>query len=97
MRRCGRVQRSLRATPYPLTCLPVGADAYEGSDAVDAGGAIGAGRCGAVVDVLGAVQAAPAVHAHAAVAPLHVAARATILAGVGLQPTLIHVLGAELA
>lgn len=62
-----------------------------------AGGAVEAGGAGAVVDVLAAVLARPAVDAHAAVAAVGVVARAPVLAGVGHQLALVHVLGAVLA
>lgn len=79
------------------TCLALRAHAGEGGHAVDAGGPRRAGGEGAVVDVLAAVVAAPAVDAHAAVAPVAVGARAPVLTGVGLQQALVHVLRAELA
>lgn len=88
----GRV--ALRAA---RTCLALRAHAGEGGHAVDAGGPRRAGGEGAVVDVLAAVVAAPAVDAHAAVAPVAVGARAPVLTGVGLQQALVHVLRAELA
>lgn len=76
--------------------LPEGAGADEGGDSVDAGGAGGTGRGGAVVDVLGAVRAAPAVDADAVIAALHITTGAAILTCVGLQATLVHILCAEL-
>jgi len=78
------------------TCLSVGTEADERRDAVDARGARGARGRGAVVDVFGAVGSTPAVHAHAHVAAKQVAAGASVLAGVGLQTTLVHIFSAVL-
>lgn len=74
----------------------MGAVADEGGHSVLAGGARAAGSSGTVVDVLRAVQAAPAVDAYTVVAARDVVARATVLAGVGLQMALIHVVRAVL-
>lgn len=73
------------------TGLPVRAEADEGGHAVDAGGARAAGGGGAVVDVLGAVGTAPAVHTDTDVAARVVTARPAVLTGVGLQAALVHV------
>ena len=62
-----------------------------------AGGALVAGGAGAVVDVVAAVVAGPAVHTHTLVAAVGVVARASVLAGVGHQLALVHVLCAVLA
>lgn len=83
--------------PAGLTCLPLWAHAREGGHAVNAGGARRAGGEGTVVDVLTAVIAAPAIHAHAAVAPVAVGAGAPVLTGIGLQQALVHILRAELS
>lgn len=79
------------------TCLSLWTNAGEGSHPVDAGGAVGTGGSEAVVDVLAAVVAAPAVDADAGVAPVVVGAGAPVLAGIGLELAFIHILGAELA
>lgn len=78
------------------TSLAKLADAQEVGDSVHAGGPRSAGSRGAVVNVLAAVQSTPAVHTHTRVAARHIAAGAPVLTGVGLQATLVHVLGAEL-
>lgn len=79
-----------------LTCAAVGALAVEGGHAVVAGGPVEAGGHGAVVDVLAAVLARPAVDTHAVVAAVVVVAGAAVLAGVGHQLALVHVLSAVL-
>ena len=61
-----------------------------------AGGALEAGRAGAVVDVLAAVLSRPAVDAHAVVVAVGVVAGPAILAGIGHELALIHVLCAVL-
>lgn len=61
-----------------------------------AGGAVVAGRAGAVVDVLAAVVARPPVDADAVVAAVRVVARAAVLARVRHQLALVHVFGAVL-
>ena len=61
-----------------------------------AGGAMVTGGAGAVVDVLAAVVARPAVDADAVVAAVRVVARAAVLTGVRHQLTLVHVLGTVL-
>lgn len=61
-----------------------------------AGGAVEADGDGAVVDVLAAVVAGPAVDAHAGVAADGVEAGAAVVAGVGLHEALVDVLGAVL-
>lgn len=61
-----------------------------------AGGAVVAGRTGTVIDVLAAVVAHPAVDAHTAVAAVGVVARSSVLACIGHQLTLIHVVSAVL-
>lgn len=73
------------------------ADAEKRCDAVDACGALGAGRRGAVIDVLGAVGPTPAVNTHADVAADQVGAGPSILASVWLQAALVHVFGTVLA
>ena len=80
-----------------LTCLSFWAHAREGSHAIDAGGAWGAGGEGTVVDVLAAVVPTPAIHTHTAGAAVAVGAGAPILTGIGLQQALIHILCAELS
>lgn len=96
MKRTKRINSTLIQTLSRLTSLSERAAAEEGCDAVDAGGAGRAWAGGTVVDVLRAVHAAPAVHAHAGVAAGRVAACATVLTGVGLQTTLVHVICAKL-
>lgn len=61
-----------------------------------AGGPVEAGSHGAVVDVLTAVLACPAIDTDAVVAAVVVVASAPVLAGVGHQLALVHVLGAVL-
>lgn len=68
--------------------------AVEGADPVVARGAVEASSHGAVVDVLRAVGACPAVDADARVAAHSVGARSTVLAHAGPQRALVHVLGA---
>lgn len=74
----------------------MGTDTDKRSNTVDAGGAWAACGCHTVIDVLRAVQTTPAVDAHADVAPDLVAASATVLASIWLQPTLVHILCAVL-
>lgn len=62
-----------------------------------AGGPVEADGGGAVVDVLAAALARPTVDADAGVTALGVEAGAPVVAGVGLQLALVHILGAELA
>lgn len=77
--------------------LAHGAGAVEGSHAVMAGGPMEADGGGTVVDVLTAALSCPAVDTHAAVATQGVEAGAPIVAGIGLQLTLVHIFRAELA
>ena len=74
-----------------LTCLSIRADTDERGNAVDAPGARAAWGCSTVINVFRAVGAAPPINAHADVATDQVAACASILAGVWLQTTLIHI------
>lgn len=62
-----------------------------------AGGPVEAHSRSTVVDVLTAALTRPAIDAHTAVAPQQVEAGSPIVAGVGLQLTLIHIFCAELA
>lgn len=78
------------------TCLSMGADTDKGRDTVDAGGARVARGCSTVVDVLRAVRSTPAVNADTDVAADQVAAGASVLASVWLQPTLVHIFCAVL-
>lgn len=82
---------------YGLTGLAHWAFAEEGGNAVVAGGTVEADGRGAVVDVLAAVVAGPAVDADAGVAADGVEARAAVVAGVGLHQALVHVLSTVLA
>lgn len=68
--------------------------AVEGAHPVVARGAVEASGHGAVVDVLRAVGACPAVDADARVAAHSVSARSAVLAHAGPQRALVHVLGA---
>lgn len=68
------------------------ADADKRGNTVDAGGAGAACSRSTIVDVFWAVEAAPAVNAHADVAADEVAAGAAVLACVWLQTTFIHIL-----
>lgn len=77
-------------------CLARGAMADEGGHPVLTGGACAAGGRGAIVDVLRAVRTAPAVDTYAVVSALDVVACAAILAGIGLQMALIHIVCAVL-
>lgn len=61
-----------------------------------AGGPVEAGGHSTVIDVLAAVLARPAIDADAVVATVVVVAGTPVLAGVGHQLALIHVLGAVL-
>jgi len=79
-----------------LTCAAVGTLAIEGGHPVVAGGPVEAGSHGAVVDVLAAVLSRPAINADTVVAAMVVVAGAPVLAGVGHQLALVHVLGAVL-
>lgn len=69
----------------------MGALAVEGADPVDAGRPVEAGRPGAVVDVVTAVRAVPAVDADARVAPVGVAAGRPVLAYRRPERALVHV------
>lgn len=51
---------------------------------------------GAVIDVLAAVIARPAIHAHACVAAIGVEARATVMASVRLHQALVYILSTVL-
>lgn len=62
-----------------------------------AGGPMEAHSRSTVVDILTAALTSPAIDAHTAVATQCVKAGAPVVASVGLQLTLIHVLCAELA
>lgn len=62
-----------------------------------AGGSHEAGSVGAVVNVLAAVLACPAVDTDAVVAAMGVVARAPVLASIGDQLALVHVLCTVLA
>lgn len=81
---------------WGLTCAPMGTLAVEGGHPVMAGGPLEAGSHGAVIDVLTAVLTRPAIDADAVVAAVVVVAGAPVLAGVGHQLALIHILGAVL-
>lgn len=77
--------------------LAHGAGAVEGSHPVMAGGPMEADGCGTVINVLTAALSCPAIDTHTAVASQGVEAGAPIVAGIGLQLTLIHIFCAELA
>lgn len=79
-----------------LTCAAVGTLAVEGGHPVVAGGPMEAGGHGTVIDVLAAVLACPAIDTDTVVAAVVVVAGATVLAGVGHQLALIHILSAVL-
>lgn len=79
------------------TCFARRADAEKRCDAVDACGTFGAGRRGAVINVLRAVGPTPAVNTHADVAANQVGAGPSILASVWLQAALVDVFGTVLA
>ena len=91
-----RIRQGERETVVP-TCFPDGTLAEEGGHSVVARGAVEADGDGAVVDVLAAVVAGPAIDAHAGVAADGVEAGAAVVAGVGLHQALVHVLHAVLA
>lgn len=77
--------------------LAHGAGTVEGGHTVVAGGPMEAHGRGTVVNILTAALPGPAIDAHTAVATQRVRAGAPVVAGIGLQLTLIHVLCAELA
>lgn len=81
----------------PLTSLAHGAGAVEGGHAVMAGGPMEAHSRGAVINILTAALTRPAIDTHTAVATQRVEARAPVVASIGLQLTLVHILRAELA
>lgn len=89
-----RVARAGVVQVAQQTCLSRRALAVEGPDAVVARGTVEAGGYGAVVDVLGAVRAGPAVDADAGVASDGVGAGRPVLAHAGPDGTLVHVLAA---
>ena len=66
--------------------------AVEGSHTVMAGGTLETGGTGTVIDVLTAVLAGPAIDTHAVVATVGVVTGPAILAGVGHELTLVHIL-----
>lgn len=86
-----------RVCPLRPTCFSVGTQTDKRRNAVDTRGAWTARCCSAVIDVLRAVRAAPAVNTHTAVAANQIAAGPSILAGVWLQATLIHIFCTVLA
>lgn len=61
-----------------------------------ASGTLETGSTGTVINVLTAVLAGPAIDTHAVVATVGVVAGSTILAGVGHELTLVHILCAVL-
>lgn len=61
-----------------------------------AGGTLKTGGTGTVINVLTAVLTSPAIDTHAVVATVGVVAGSTILAGVGHELTLVHILCAVL-
>lgn len=77
--------------------LAHGAGAVEGGHTVMAGGTMEAHSRGTVIDILTTALSSPAVDTHTAVATQSVEAGAPIVAGIGLQLTLVHILRAELA
>lgn len=62
-----------------------------------AGGPMEAHSRGAVINILTAALTRPAIDTHTAVATQRVEARAPVVASIGLQLTLVHILRAELA
>lgn len=80
-----------------LTCLSLWTNAGERSHPIDAGGAVGTGGSEAVVDVFAAVVPTPAIDTDTGIAPVVVGAGAPVLAGIGLQLALVHILSAKLA
>lgn len=77
-------------------CATVRTYTDERGNSVMTSGAVGTGSAGAVVDVLAAVVAGPAVDADALVAAVGVVTRAPVLARVGHQLAFIHVISAQL-
>lgn len=77
--------------------LAHGTGTVERGHTIMAGGPMEAHSCGAVIDILTAALACPAIDTHTAVATQSVEAGAPIVASVGLQLTFVHVLRAELA
>lgn len=96
----GALLPDARNSPAPsslaLTRAAVGTLAVEGGHAVVTCGTVEAGGAGTIVDVLTAVLTSPAIDAHAVVASMRVVAGPTVLAGVGHQLTLVHVLSTVL-
>lgn len=79
------------------TCPALWTLAEEGGHAIVAGGPQVAGSAGAVVDILAAVVARPAIDAHAVVASVGVMAGTPILTGIGHELAFIYILHTELA
>lgn len=95
-----RVARIRRARIVQMAQQPrfaLGAATVEAAHAIDAGGPIEAGRVHAVVDVLAAIGARPAVDADARVAAVRVRARGAVLADGRPGGALVHVVLAVLA
>lgn len=61
-----------------------------------AGGSLETGGTGTVINILTAVFASPAIDTHTIVATMGIVAGSTILAGVGHELTLVHILCAVL-
>lgn len=74
-----------------------GAGTVEGGHTVMAGGPMEAHGRGTVINILTAALACPAIDTHTAVATQRVEASTPIVASVGLELTLVHVLRTELA
>lgn len=79
-----------------VTCASDGALAVERGHPVVTRGAVVASGAAAVVHVVAAIVSRPAVDAHALVAAVGVVAGAAVLAGVGHELALVHVVPAEL-
>lgn len=74
------------------TCAPMRTFAVEGSHTVMASGTLETGGTGTVINVLTAVLASPPIDTHTVVATVCVVAGSAILAGVGHELTLVHIL-----
>lgn len=70
----------------------MGAETDERGNAVNACGAWAAGGCCTVINVLRAVGSTPTIDAHTDIGAKQVVAGTSILAGVWLQTTLVHIL-----
>lgn len=86
-----------RKDPYAtLTSFAHGTFTVEGSHSIMAGGSIETDGSSAVIDVLAAALSRPAIDTNARVPTLGVEAGASVVAGIGLELTFIHIFRTEL-